>query len=270
MKRLTHDEIIAAHERPNATSVIVASPFTKISVKYPNSAWFILTLDHSSGVFSLASDWGNYIHRWNLMGLDVGETFVQFILERADADYICDKVMSRDVRWEIDRDKTNETLEEELRGVFTEGDHSFDEDDLESDVAQLTEWTTAEELLQLSFYLLEEHEVSDCIREVESFRAAILRKLIVPTYKGVWAAHKAQQERVAAEKAELDAKYPQHAKFREVDVESRRIGEFIDFLDEKHYIDQHAPVAKTLIGEFYEIDVEEFDRETARMYKELP
>ncbi len=266
MKRMTHDEIIAAHDAPSSVNIAVTSPFTRVTVKYPNSSWFILTLDNGTGVFSLASDWGDYIYRWNLNGMAEGETFDAFIFGRADAEYIAEKAMSKAQRMELDIEGTNTTLTENIQGVYDEDeDGEYDEDQLESDLRQLQDWSTEEELREMTFYLLEDYELQDSICEKETFRYAVFTKLIVPTFKRLWAEREARIAQVAAEQAAHDALYPQHAKFAKIDLESRAISEFMDFCDEHHYLEQGAPTQERLLGEFYEIDLKEFANEKERM-----
>jgi hypothetical protein len=269
MKRLTHDEIIAAHDAPRSTRISVTAGYTRIEATYPNSSWFSLTLDDDTGVLSLASDWGDYIYRWPIGGLIPGETFAQFILERTDADYICGKMMSRSQRLELDVAATNEELEKNIRALYDEGGHDHDEDDLDSDLRQLEEWRTIDELREMTFYFLEDHEVVDSIIERETFWCAIIRKMVLPACQAWWAERQERAARVSAERAEHNALYPQHAKFSRVDLESRAIGEFLDFLQDKEYLDEHCPTHKMLIGEFYEIDVKEFDHEKDRMVAAL-
>jgi hypothetical protein len=263
MRRLTHDEIIEKYDAPSKTEIVVAPPFIKMHVRYPNSSWFLLILDTVSGVVCLASDWGDYTYRWHV---DATEPFEQFIFGRADAEYLAEKMMSKEQRLELDIEGTNKTIEDTLRGILDDdedGEHT--EDDLESDLAQLPDWSTEEDLLNMTFYLLEDHEISDLICEKATFRYAVFTKLIVPTFQRLWKEREERIARVAAEQAAHDALYPQHAKFREVDLESRVISEFMDFMDDKHYSDQHCPTTEMLIGEYFEIDVKEFDNEKDRM-----
>lgn len=263
MKHLTHDEVIAAHDAPRSTRIDEHGPYIRVTVRYPNASWFILTLDKATGLFALLSDWGNYIHSWPL---SIGESFDEFIFGRADGAYLAEKMMTRDQRRELDIAGTNEALEEALRGIFDDDeDGEYDEDQLESDLKQLRDWSTEDELREMTFYLLEDYELQDNIREKETFRYAVFTKLIVPTFQKLWAERQAQAARVAADNAMHAAMYPQHAKFAAVDLESRAISEFMDFLDDHHYLATGAPTQKMLIGEFYEIDVKEFDNEKDRM-----
>lgn len=263
MKRLTHDEIIEKHDPPSKTDIVVVPPFIKMSVRYPNSSWFILTLDTSAGIIYLASDWGDYMHRF---GLSIGETFDQFIFGRANAEYLAEKLMPREARLELDIAGTNETFETTLRSIFDEDDgKEYDEDQLESDIAQLSDWSSEEDLLAMTFYLMEDHEIADQICEKPTFRYVVFTKLIVPTFQRLWAERQARIAQVEASQAEHDALYPQHAKFREVDIESRAISEFIDFLEEECLLHAHAGKNADLIGAFYDIDVKEFQAEKDRM-----
>jgi len=119
-----------SHDRKGRTRVSTApttnkverfGPLVRIIVSGPSYGWINAYVDNQQGTLLIASDWGDWTHRWGLAGMPPGKSVDQFLFARSEGhwDYVANKLL-RGENNEYDHEATQSAVRKRLAEAFRE------------------------------------------------------------------------------------------------------------------------------------------------------
>lgn len=158
------------------------------------SGWAVLTIDEKTGVVSLCSDWGDYMHRWNPAHTGKkGPNAMKEFIAGASLGYLVDKFhygKHESERYEFDGEATKESIKRTIiqsrisggisivaaRELWMELKHHIDLDSAEG-FMQSIEGTDLDEFLDCSYEYIETKSPPSLLFLMDELLPALQRQL---------------------------------------------------------------------------------------------